>query len=281
VLEHAEDLPPQQRVIADYLLDHLETVPFLSIPELARRTGVSEATVVRFAQRIGYEGFSELKMDLVELLQDRLAGADPTEDPELAEEVLDSVASLEIANIRRSVERLDRQAFRQVAEAIYRAEHTYTFGMGVSAHLAEIAAYSLVQIGVRAVPMSTRFSAPAEQLVTMGTGDLCLALSFPPYSRQTGDVLEEAKAIGAETVLICDRLTAPAARHAGIVLPVRSDNLMFTNAVAAVTVLCNALAAEIATAHSSAAIEAFSRINRVLVREPSVTIVERPEGLDE
>jgi DNA-binding MurR/RpiR family transcriptional regulator len=281
VLEHAEELPPQQRVIADYLLDHLETVPFLSIPELARRTGVSEATVVRFAQRLGYEGFSELKMDLVELLKGRLAGADQVDGPEVADDVLESVASLETANIRASVDRLDRRSFQEVAEAIFRADHTYTFGMGVSAHLAELAAYSLVQVGVRAVALSTRFSAPAEQLVTLTERDLCLALSFPPYSRQTGDVLRESRLVGAATVLICDRLTAPAVRHARWVLPVKSDNLMFTNAIATVTVLCNALAAEIATAHSSVAIEAFSRINRVLTEEPTVTSIERPEGTEE
>jgi hypothetical protein len=45
---------------------------------------------------------------------------------------------------------------------------------------------------------------------------------------------------------------------------------MFTNAVAAVTVLFNALATEIATRHRSQAIEAFSHINRVLVEDDDV-----------
>jgi len=75
VVQRAADLPPQQRAIADYLLEHLQAVPFLSIPELAHRTGASEATVVRFAQRIGFTGFGELKAALVELLQTRLASA--------------------------------------------------------------------------------------------------------------------------------------------------------------------------------------------------------------
>ena len=54
VTRKAAHLPRQQGALADYVLEHLTAVPFLSIPELARRVGVSEATIVRFAQRLGY-----------------------------------------------------------------------------------------------------------------------------------------------------------------------------------------------------------------------------------
>lgn len=270
LIRRAAKLPPQQRLIADYLLEHLQTVPFLSVPELARRTGVSDATVVRFAQRIGYQGFSELKMDLVELLQERLGGPVPTEPPELRDDVLERVAGLEINNVQRSLEAIDRTVFAEVGQAMFRADHVYAFGMGVSAHLAEVACYTLTQIGLRATALSTRFTSPREQLVTLRERDLLIALSFPPYSRQTLDLLADAAARGAATVALCDRPTAPAAHIARWTLPVRSDNMMFTNAIAAVTVLLNALAAEIATRHRDRALEAFAQINRVLAEDPDI-----------
>jgi hypothetical protein len=55
-----------------------------------------------------------------------------------------------------------------------------------------------------------------------------------------------------------------------MVLAVKSDNMMFTNAIAAVTVLFNALATEIATRHRGEAIEAISHINRVLTEDADV-----------
>ncbi len=275
VVRHADGLPPQQRAIADYLLEHLQTVPFLSVPELAQRIGVSEATVVRFAQRIGYGGFSELKMDLVELLQDRLGGLDELDRREPDDDVLEAVAALEAGNIRRTVDAVDRSVFTAVADAIFRAEHTFTFGMGVSAHLAELAAYTLIQIGIRATALSTRYSSPCEQLVALRPSDLLVALSFPPYSRQTLEMLDEARDLGAATVVVCDRLTAPAATRARWALPVKTDNMMFTNAVAAMTVVFNALATEIATSHRGRAIEAFSRINRILAEDNDVLQSER------
>jgi DNA-binding MurR/RpiR family transcriptional regulator len=266
----ATSLPPQQRSIAEYLLEHPTSVPFYSVPQLARRVGVSEATVVRFAQRLGYPGFSELKIELVEMLQSRLDTGTGEADEHLADDILASVANLEVTNIGRTVESLDRRIYTEVAESLFSAERVHTFGMGVSALLAELAAYTLLQVGLRASCLPTFFSSPREQLVGIDSGDLVLAISLPPYSRQSLDILRDARALGIPTVALVDRETAPAATLAGRALPVRSDNMMFTNAVAAVTVMINALATEIATTHRGEALSALSQINRVLSEDKDV-----------
>ena len=269
------DLPPQQRVIAEYVLQHLTAIPFLSVPELARRAGVSEATVVRFAQRIGYPGFSELKMELVDLLQTRLTNGDEGAQEIVSEDLLQSVASLEIANIGRTLDSLDRESFSSVAEALFASDRVYTFGMGVSALLAELAAYTLLQVGVRASCLSTVFSSPREQLVGIRPGDLVMVFSLPPYSKQSLAILEDAHGLGISTVAVSDRMTSPASTLAERTLSVKSDNMMFTNAVAAVTVLINALATEIATSHREVALAALSQINRVLSEDEDLLPARR------
>ena len=275
VVRQAADLPRQQRSIAEYVLEHLTTVPFLSVPELARRVEVSEATVVRFAQRLGYPGFSELKMEMVEILQDHLKGGQDEAHEDVAEDIFASVAELEISNINRTVTALDRSAFAEIGEAVFEASAVYTFGMGVSAHLAELAAYTLLQIGLRTHSLSTRFSTPLEQLVAAETSDLIVVFSLPPYSRQGLKMLEAARDLGIRTVAVTDRVTAPAAKLATWTVPVKSDNMMFTNAVAAVTVLLNALATEIATRHREESVDALARINRVLDDDEDVLTSKR------
>jgi DNA-binding MurR/RpiR family transcriptional regulator len=270
ILGHVDELPPQQRTIADYLLEHLDTVPFLSVPELAKRCGVSEATIVRFGQRIGFSGFAELKMALVELLQDRLGLDENRKTSDLGDDLLESVATHEGRNIRLTVDSIDREVFAAIAELIFSADHVYTFGMGISAYLAELAAYTLVQVGVAAHPMSTGFSSPREQLVALKQGDLVLVISLPPYSRQSLELVEAAAEAGASTVVLSDRLIAPPARRARLALAVKSENLTFTNAVAAMTVVINALATAVATRHPDQAIDAFARISRVLTDDPDV-----------
>jgi len=264
LIDRAADLPPQQKVIAEYVLEHLTTVPFFSVPELARRTGASEATVVRFAQRLGYPGFSELKMELVDLLQNRLTNGTGSPTEAVADDLLASVASLEIGNIGRTVESLDREHFAQVAEALFTSHRVHTFGLGVSALLAELAAYALMQVGVRATNLSTAFSSPREQLVGIGPDDVLMVFSLPPYSRQSLTLLRDAVDLQIQTIAVSDRLTSPASNLASWTLAVKSDNMMFTNAVAAFTVLINALATEVATNHREETLSALSRINRVL-----------------
>ncbi len=275
IRRHSSSLPPQQRAIADFLVENLEEAPFLSIPDISRRVGTSEATVVRFAQRIGFKGFAELKMSLVELLQERLGIDRDQGPPEQTEDVLGAVARLETANISRSAEALDRAVFMKVAEALFEAHEVVTFGLGVSSLLAQFAAYTLSQAGIRAWSLSHTFSSPCEQLVTLDRSDLLVAISFPPYSRATLDVLSTAQERGITSVAVCDRITAPAASIAKWSLPVRSDNLMFTNSVAGVTVLFNALATQVATAHRSKALDAITAINRILSKDRGVI---PPEG---
>lgn len=277
VLDALESLPPQQQIVAEHLLDHLSEAPFLSVPELAQRTGASEATIVRFAQRLGYSGFADLKSDLLGSLRRQLfarprgteaapiAGAGPGDD------TLASVARLESGNITRTIEEMDRAAFGEAAVMLLRADHVYTFGLGVSAHLAALLAYLLVQIGGRATALSTGFSSPLEQSVAFRPTDLVVGISFPPYSRATIRLLEESSRAGTPTIAITDRPSAPAALAARLALLVRSENMMFSNAIAAASVVLNALATEIALRDRQSAARAVDRISRILAADSDVT----------
>ena len=267
LLDHLETLPGQQKAIAEYLLEHLEEVPFLSVPALAKKVGVSEATVVRLAQRIGYSGFSEMKMALLELLRGSVLGERGAPQGSSEDDVLEAVARLEVSNLERSIEAIDRRAFRRAAAAIFKADHVFTFGLGISAHLAELASYLLTQIGLRTTTLSTRYSSPLEQLVGLRPSDLLLTFSFPPYSKQTLQMVQQLGSRSIPTLAMTDRLSSPVAPHSQHVFAVRSDNMMFTNATAAATVLLNALVTEVAVRHQGEAVEALSQINRILAED--------------
>jgi DNA-binding MurR/RpiR family transcriptional regulator len=57
-------LSPAEKKVVDYILSHPEEIIGLSIIDLAENSNVSEATVVRVSQLIGYQGFQELKIFL-------------------------------------------------------------------------------------------------------------------------------------------------------------------------------------------------------------------------
>jgi DNA-binding MurR/RpiR family transcriptional regulator len=268
LLTHVNQLSRQQRLIAEYLLDNLHEVPFLSVPQLAQRSGASEATVVRLCQSIGFNGFSDMKMAVVETLREELntprpgGNADSIDAPE--ENVLEAVAELERHNITAPLQGIDREAFNRVAATLYEADHIFTFGLGISAHLAELAAYLFTEHGLRSNSFGTHFTSPREQLVTMRSSDVLVAFSFPPYSRQTLQVLTEAARRGMKTVVITDRLSPPAVPAADDALIVSTHGMTFTNATSSTNVVLNALIVEIASSHRGDTVDALSRINRIL-----------------
>jgi DNA-binding MurR/RpiR family transcriptional regulator len=272
VLKTASDLPPQQRTIADYLIHHMGEVPFLALPELADLTKVSEPTIVRFAQSIGFGGYRDLRMEMLQLPTDKKTSPPTDLTPiDAPQHVLHSVANLEIENIRQTTQVVDLSIFERIAEALYEADHTYVFGMGVSGPLAIMAQYIFTQVGVPCTVLSTYFSSPAEQVFTLRPSDLLLAFSFPPYSRQTLDILRGAVERGASTAAITNGLAAPACAVAKWTLTVQTYNMMYTNAVAAINVLVNALATQYAAAHRGRSLKAFAHTSKSLMNSQDIS----------
>lgn len=267
VVDTYEELPKQQQLVADWVLDHLKEVPFASVPDMAARSGASEATVVRFAQRIGFEGFTGLRNELIEVLREEVR-PEPKGNPALVREpdgdTLAAIARQEAGNIHRSIDALDRAVVATVADALFEASHVYVYGRGISAHLAGIAAYLLMQLGRPASVVSPALGTPREALVTMRGADALLLFSFPPYSKDTVELARAAAKIGCAVVGITDRETAPIAPSCKYVLPVRCENMLYTSSISAVSALLNGLCTEIAVRHPEPIAAAVSRITALL-----------------
>lgn len=267
VLEAYQSLPPQQQLVATFMLDHLREVPFLSVPDLAIRSGASEATIVRFAQRIGYDGYASLKAALLQAVREKVVPSSATVEalsrvPE-GEDVVTEVATLEMDNINTSIENLDRDLVDAVADALFEATLIHTFGMGISAYLSELFAYLLTQIGLRAQALPRGYSSPLEPLINLQPTEAVVVFSLPPYSLPTLEVAKVARSRRTTTIAVCDRATAPVASIANHAIPVRTTNMMYTNSFAALSVLLNALTTTIAMRHPEFAADAVTRITNI------------------
>ena len=64
--------PAAQRLVADYVVKNYEQIPFLSITALAQNCGVSEKTVVKFCNSLGFEKFTEFKRTFSAYAQSKL-----------------------------------------------------------------------------------------------------------------------------------------------------------------------------------------------------------------
>jgi DNA-binding MurR/RpiR family transcriptional regulator len=242
------NLPENQRKVADVLLQRIREVPFLSVIDLQEMSGASKATVVRLAQSLGFTGYLELRERVREGAQSEISEAEtfPLLSRESDEETLTAVARQDVKNINRTIAQIDRAVFVRVSGMFLKAAHVYTFGLGVSSLLARLLAYSLNQVAVRSTPFAHEHETFFEQIHQITPSDVAVAFSFHPYSRETIATADALASKGVPVVAVTDRVTSPISFVSKAVLPIASQNLLFTNSISAVSVLINALATEVA-----------------------------------
>ena len=68
-----DQLTPTERRIAKAILDDPMLLTFGTVSALADRVGTSRATIVRFATKLGFEGYSELQQNARDEVSQRLA----------------------------------------------------------------------------------------------------------------------------------------------------------------------------------------------------------------
>jgi DNA-binding MurR/RpiR family transcriptional regulator len=268
-------LPHNQQKVADFFLQRSADVAFLSIVDIEHQSGASKATVVRLAQSLGFSGFLELRAKLLEGVQSQIRRPDLFPLPVTSDsgETLTAVAHQDVRNINQTINHLDRKIFRDVARMIVTSSHVYTLGLGISSLMAQILAYSLNQVAVKATAFVHDYETFFEQLPFVTTSDLIIAFSFPPYSRETVDFVRSAGARKIRIIGITDRVTSPISFHCVQVLPVRSQNKLFTNSFSAISVIINALTTEVALRNRSKALRTVKEIERLLHQSGHYTSV--------
>ncbi len=259
-------LSEQQRKVADFLLQNLRDVPFYSVVELGKKCGASKATVVRLAQELGLSGFQELRSKLLEGVQSEIRMKDKFSLIHKSDhkEALTMVAQQDVKNINQTINHLDKKVFHEVCDTILKASHVYTVGLGISYLMSQILAYSLNQAAVRSTPLVHDYKTFVEQIKFLTTKDVLIALSFPPYSKETIDAVKYASQKKIPVIAITDKLTSPITFYSYKVIPVRSQNLNFTNSFSAISVIINAIATELSMCNEKKALQNLEEINSKL-----------------
>ncbi len=238
-----------QRLIASYILEHYDRAAFMTASKLGAIVKVSESTVVRFADELGFSGYPELQKALQELAKtqltaaERLAMADNLLDRET---ILDKVLLSDAEKIRHTLEGLDRSAFYGAVEKIVSARNIYILGVRSSAALANFLTFNFRMMfdNVRAVEGASGTEV-FEQILNIGKEDVLIAISFPRYSKRTIRAVSYAHDAGAGVVSISDSAESPLAPHSDHLLVAKSDMASFVDSLVAPLSIINAMVAAV------------------------------------
>lgn len=241
--QHYSSFSKGQKLLANYIMENYDKAAFITASRMGQTVGVSESTVVRFAYALGYDGYPELQRSLQELIRNRLTAVQRIQlSSELEQnEVLASVLKSDIANLRATIDTADNATFNKVVDALFTANKVYIVGMKSASPLAQFLGYYLGFVLDNVIIVNPFYGDEYENMVRIGSGDLCLGISFPRYSTRTLEALSYAKNMGAKVAAITDGMFSPIADFADYVLIARSDMASFADSLTAPLSLINAI----------------------------------------
>ncbi|MDQ0427971.1 DNA-binding MurR/RpiR family transcriptional regulator [Planomicrobium stackebrandtii] len=211
-----------QKKVGDLFFKEPIFLAFSSALEVGRRVNVSESTVIRWTQKLGYTGYAEFQQVVQrKLAEERLEKAEqkipePVADQSFLENLLDA----DISSIVKLKKTIKEDQLLKVVDRISQADRIYVTGNFFDYGIAH---WFSNWLNLALDHTEMMYSSTGEyytQLSKMAKGDLVIAFVFPRYSRMVIDTLKSAKSRGADVIVLTDSADSPALAYADHVLTV-------------------------------------------------------------
>ncbi|MGH7928039.1 MAG: MurR/RpiR family transcriptional regulator, partial [Candidatus Binatia bacterium] len=184
--------PEHHARIAHFAMSNPAEFLELDAREIGYQCSTSEATVVRFCQRIGYHGLSEIKNVLARELAANLVASRAAVRFDRDNPVLERVFSDCVEALHDTLSAMDRAKIDSIAATIARSERLYLFGAGGSAHIAQVAALNFLALGFQTIAFVDSIQQhAAAKLVT--SGDVAMAVTYSGNQSDLAETLQTAR----------------------------------------------------------------------------------------
>lgn len=229
------DLRPALKKVSTFLQANPYRSATLNIEELAGVTGTSTAAVNRLANAIGLNGFTGLRLALMENLLAVVSSADVIEDrlkhaPNSGFQLEQQIA-LSKDHLDNVLRMNDNQTFEDMAWRLARSQNVFVVGFGNSFHIAAMAAAGLSPfcVGAHCVTLDGGLEGSAYRLSGITRNDTLLAIALPAYTRDTIRLAEYAKSREACVLSITDCPASPLVQLSYMSLFIPSNHPVLPN----------------------------------------------------
>ncbi len=213
-------LSPSYRSVADFILGTYFDVAFMTAAEVGRAVEVDTTTVVRFAQRLGYNGYPGLLKDIRDHVRSEIYAVRRPDVPQ-AQHVgaqFRHFLEAEQANLARTIMHNPPEQIAEVAALLTKAERFFLLGDGYTITVATTVAQQLRQWGISATVVAGGAAERAATLAQLRPGDLVIGLSLAAQGEESARAMRFAQAKGCALLAVVGDLTGPVSRAADHVL---------------------------------------------------------------
>ena len=266
IRDYYDHLSRSYRRVADFVLSNYYEVSFMTAAQLAFAVGVDTTTVVRFSQRLGYNGYPELLHDIRDQVKAEVYAyyVPPPLDPADPAAVFKSCAEQEQNNLSRMLIHNPPAHVEQVARVLVRAREIVLVAEGYAVPVAEMTAQQLRHRGFVAQAAGNDAARLAGTLAALTSDTLVIGVSATTYGKDVARALLFARSRGCTTLGIVGSLASPVNRMCDLVVFAPTDAagplpsvVGLTAALAALVLLASHDSQESADRHAESFAQAY------------------------
>ena len=202
-----------EKKIADYMMEHKAEVVDMTVGELARASGTSDATVSRFCRRCGFKGFHSLKLALArEVLEEERGDVNISNDIDRHDlsQSLQNILANKVAELTETVNMMKPENLEQILDKLEHARMVQLAAVGNTIPVALDGAFKFNQLGIAAVAGDIWESQTAYTF-NLGPEDVILIISNSGSSKRLMTLAQGAKENGCTLILITNNSNSPLA----------------------------------------------------------------------
>lgn len=221
IADSYKDFSSGQKKVGDLFFQEPIFLAFSSALEVGRRVNVSESTVIRWTQKLGYRGYAEFQQVLQrKLAEDRLGQTKQKTAEPAVQSFFENLLDADIASLLRLKQLIHEEKLVQVTDAVGQANHIYVtsnfFDYGIAHGFSTCLKNALGHTELMMPSEGQYFS----QLSGLAKGDLVIAFAFSRYTKAMLETLKSAKEQEAEIIIITDSDDSPAIEYADLSISV-------------------------------------------------------------
>lgn len=241
-------LTKSDAIIAQWLVLNEATLGLESGASVAAKTGVSEITVSRFLKRAGFKGLQGLKEDLQAALVH--AHVSPSDRYfRLLDGEIGAILKRDADAVLALAQEVEKPAWSRAIDAVAAADEVFVLGFQTIRGIAEDFArrLSIVRGSVRL--LSPHDGGLVEWIPSFRRAEekRCLVMiDMAPYAREALPILQTARHMGMEVVVVTDELNTWASAETPFVFHVTTKVDAFLESTGPMTTLMNVMIHEVA-----------------------------------
>lgn len=211
-------LTPLELRVVDAITTRKDLTDATPLKEVAQQSSVSEAMIVKIAKKLGFTGFKEMRIGLVEYNQSDAANLYQEISPDdSSASVIQKVFHTSMQALEETIAILDVEAFDRAADILHRAAHRDFYGIGGSAQIARDVAHKFLRIGLRAAIYDDSHMMLMSASI-LKPDDAVVAFSHSGTTTAVLEAITFARKSGARTIAVTNYADSPIAEAADVVL---------------------------------------------------------------